>query len=644
MVCIEYLYSIGFKPVSEKNKLITFKHPSEKTPKGYFLYKDNPFILHHFNPSKSINIFKNVINDKIVKEYFRKLNEEKIKKLLSYKETKTKNSIFVNERYLTIDGKEELIDNFLDAKKGVLKIKSPMGTGKSNLIEYIIKNTDKRVLFVTNRISIAKDIKEKYQNYNLKLYNEDEYIIGDDLICQFDSLWRYDLKHFDMIILDEFMSLLFHIRNNMNSNNILNKIKFFYALKKSHIVILDALFFGVENKFIKPTHKIINNYRDDVDIIFYEDKYKLISKELKTIKEEVNKGNKVTISCSTRNMANTLYEFYKSKGFKTIILDSTTADSERELIYESFNKNEDYDILIYTPTITVGLNITFKSDLHIHIDEGNTIDVISSIQQIKRNRNATKIILFVKEIKRNLIFDEEILLEDFRKDLSFNSKKIDVGFLIDLDENGSFKPSKFAEFLFKIEGIYNLLENNHKLSFKELLKNQFNFKENIVYGKYNNFLTYYKNLFKEREKNKNEKIILNDLKRENIKDELLNYFKTLKDDEVNYLYLNLTKDKSLIEKIKMYFIYKKMNFKNFYISKIDEAILTKDEKALYNFIIILENNKFKLKDRFTIAELKKFSYPLEFLKKFLKFIGYKWKYNSYMIDNEIKELSENILI
>ena len=646
MVCLNYLSTLGFNPVKEKDDMIIFRHPNEKTPKGYFLFKNNPFILHHFNPSKSINIFKNVIKNKEVKKYFKTLNKEKIKSILSFKEGKTKNSLFVNERFLKIDDKKEgLIKDFLSSKRGILKIKSPMGTGKSNLIEEVLKQTDKKVLFITNRISIAKDIKNKYKKFNLKIYNEDDYIIGDNLVCQFDSLWKYDLKYFDLIILDEFMSLLFHIRNNLNSHNILNKIKFFYALKKSHIVISDALFFGIENKFLRVTHKIINKYRENAEIILYENKYYLLSKELKNIKKEVKEKRKVTISCSSRITANAINEFLRSKGIKSIILDSKTSNSEREFIYETFNNEEGlYEVLIYTPTITVGINMTFKSNLHIHIDETNSIDVISSIQQIKRNRNSKRIALFIQEIERSLIFDEEILLNDFKKDLNFNNKKIDVGFLIDLDENGSFKPSKFAEFLFKIEALYNLLENNHKFSFLTLLKNQFKYKLKEVSGRAENFLAYYKNIFKEKENKKFEKYIIDDFKKETIKDELLRYFKELSDEDVKYLFTNLQKENNLLEKIKYLSIYRKRIFNDFYISKIDEKILTKEEKALLNFIKILENNNFNLKNRFTISELKKLNYPLEYLKKFLKFVGFKWKYNSYMLDDEILKLSEKILI
>ena len=646
MVCIDYLSSLGFIPVKEKDEMIIFRHPREKTPKGYFLFKNNPFILHHFNPSKSLNIFKNVIKNKVVKEYFKKLNEEKIKEIFNFKEGKTKNSIFLNEKFLQIDEeKKEFIKEFLSSKKGVLKIKSPMGTGKSNIIEEVLKqNEDKRVLFITNRISIAKDIKAKYPETNLKLYNEDEFFIGDNLICQFDSLWKYDLKHFDLIILDEFMSLLFHIRNNLTSRNVLNKVKFFYALKKSHIIILDALFFGIENKFIKPTHKIINNFREEIEIKLYDDKFNLLSKELKTIQNEIKESRKVTISCSTKILANSINEFLKSKGIKSIVLDSNTSESEKNFIFENFKDGKNFEVFIYSPTITVGISFTFESNLHLHFDESSTIDVISSIQQIKRNRNAKKIFMYVKEVKRNLIFDEEILLNDFKKELDFNNKKIDIGFLIDLDENGSFKPSKFAEFLFKIEALFNLLENNHQFSFKTLLKNQFKFKLELNKRKIENFLKKYTAIYKEKEEKKNKKIILNDLKRDNIKEELLNFFKTLNDDEVKYLFLKISKNSLFLEKVKFLHLFLKGKFREFYLTQIDEKILSKDEKMIFNFILLLEQNKFKLEERYTITQLKKINYPLEHLRKFLNFLGFEWKYNSYILDKNLKDLSKKFII
>ena len=52
---------------------------------------------------------------------------------------------------------------------------------------------------------------------------------------------------------------------------------------------------------------------------------------------------------------------------------------------------------MYSPTITVGISILADSKHHFHLDRGNSMDVVSSIQMIKRNRQAENIHLFLDE-------------------------------------------------------------------------------------------------------------------------------------------------------------------------------------------------------------------------------------------------------
>ena len=152
----------------------------------------------------------------------------------------------VNEAFFKVTSEiHKKIDQFLNSSNGLFAIRSPMGTGKSNIIKHIIEechNLDMKVLVVTNRISVAKDFAKKY---NIKLYNQDKYEIGDSLICQYDSLWKYNIRFFDIVIMDEFISLLLHSRNNLN-NSIIDLPKFFGCFQKK-LVIADAFLTGYEN-------------------------------------------------------------------------------------------------------------------------------------------------------------------------------------------------------------------------------------------------------------------------------------------------------------------------------------------------------------------------------------------------------------
>ena len=114
---------------------------------------------------------------------------------------------------------------------------------------------------------MAQDFAKKY---SIKLYNADKYEIGDSLVVQFDSLWKYNIKFFDIVIMDEFISLMMHSRNNLN-NNSFNIAKFFGCFQKK-LVIADAFLTGYENFLLnKETniHLIDNDYRDDTQLYSY---------------------------------------------------------------------------------------------------------------------------------------------------------------------------------------------------------------------------------------------------------------------------------------------------------------------------------------------------------------------------------------
>ena len=57
----------------------------------------------------------------------------------------------VQEKYL--DSNKSLVKEFLNSEENILKILSPMGTGKTNIIRSILEEENLRILFNTNRES-----------------------------------------------------------------------------------------------------------------------------------------------------------------------------------------------------------------------------------------------------------------------------------------------------------------------------------------------------------------------------------------------------------------------------------------------------------------------------------------------------------
>jgi hypothetical protein len=266
--CINIYQSMGYHMVDgsiKENGSINFEHNSEQKSKGgFFMFIEKPFIMHHNNESRTVSIWNAFKQSEEGKEYLKKLfkkqQEDNISDLNSYS-----NLLLLNDRYIDIEKCSEFIDEFMETNNSVLKIKSAMGTGKSSIIDYIIKNTDERVLIISNRISVAMDYSNKY---NIKTYldkGDDSWTPGEHLIVQFDSLYKYQIKYFDIVILDEFMSLLFQSRSELSNDKNYNLSKFYSILNGSKkIVIADAFLNGFENSLLtkKFMYYIRNDYKD----------------------------------------------------------------------------------------------------------------------------------------------------------------------------------------------------------------------------------------------------------------------------------------------------------------------------------------------------------------------------------------------
>ena len=468
-LCLKVYQSMGFVAIKNNpNGSISFKHPSEKkTPGGFFWFSTSPYTMHHGNSTKSINIFDSVRKLPQAKELMRKeINYDS--EFLEFN-TDT-NVITVNEKFLEVSNEiQNTIQDFLNHENGLLSIRSPMGTGKSTIINHVVEECheqDMKVLIVTNRISVAQDFGKKY---GIKIYNQDKYDVGDSLICQYDSLWKYNIKFFDIVIMDEFISLMTHSRSNLNNSSI-NIAKFFGCFNKK-LVIADAFLTGYENFLLsnkeKNIHLIDNIYRDPTTLYSYDDfNYFVNSLVYHTQK------HKVTVSATSLNFINSLAMLLTNKGLKVVTLTADTPESTKKLVYELFEQedHDKWDVLIYSPTLTVGVSNLNKVHHHFHYDSSMSTDVVSSIQMIKRTRKSKEIHMFIKE-KINYL---KTSYNDIRDEYMGNiGKNIEQNYLFDIDDYGEAKLSEIGKKAIKIDTFKNILEFDHKAALTWLLKYHF---------------------------------------------------------------------------------------------------------------------------------------------------------------------------
>ena len=475
-LCLKVFKNLGFSATKNNtNTSISFKHPQEvKTPGGFFWFSTSPYTMHHGNSTKSINIFNSIRKLDVAKDLMKKEMNYNNEFLQFNTDTSV---VSVNKKYLEISPEIiNSVDDYLSHKNGLFSIRSPMGTGKSTIINYIIEEChelDMKVLIVTNRISVATDFGKKY---NIKVYNTDKYETGDSLICQYDSLWRYNIKFFDIVIMDEFVSLMMHTRSNLNNSSV-NIAKFFGCFNKK-LVIADAFLTGYENFLLSNKilnlHLIDNEYRDATILHSYENFNYFVN----SIIVHSDK-HKITISATSLSFINSMSMLLTKRGLKVLTLTADTPQCTKELVYDLFEKEDHnkWDVLIFSPTLTVGVSNLNIIDHHFHYDSSMSTDVISSIQMIKRTRKSKEIHLYIKDRTNYLKTSYNDIRDEYMGNIGRN---IEHNYLFDIDDYGEAKLSKIGQQAIKIDTFKNILEFNHKAATLWLMKYHFLFEPRIV--------------------------------------------------------------------------------------------------------------------------------------------------------------------
>lgn len=471
--CLNVFKQMQFSPMKKLGDSIQFKHPSEvKSKGGYFWFSTSPYTMHHYNSSKTINIYDAVRKTEQGKKLLN-IGLDYDDALLNYNTNTT--VISTHEKYLKVDSKkEEAIKKFLENKDGLFSIKSPMGTAKSTIIKKIIEEAhhiDMSIIIITNRISVATDFAKKYK---MKIYNKDMYNIGDSIIVQFDSLWKYDIHKFDLVIMDEFISLMCHSRNLLG-NSSLNIAKFFGAFNKK-LVIADAFLTGYENFLLD--HKtsnvflLDNEYRDKSTLFSYDNRNYFFQKLLDYAKRSKSLDSKITVSGTSLNFLRSTKALLEKHGFKCVLLTASTPSSTKELIYGLFEKDthDKWDVFLYSPSLTVGVSNLNNNLAHFHYDTSMSTDVISSIQMIKRSRKAKEIHMYVAERINYLKITYNSIRDEYLHNIGKNTEQ---NFLFDVDDYGSQRLSNIGKKAIKIDTFKNILEFNHKKAMFWMMKYHF---------------------------------------------------------------------------------------------------------------------------------------------------------------------------
>jgi hypothetical protein len=255
-----------------------------------------------------------------------------------------------------------------------LNIKSPYGTGKTQLLKRIITDYDpKRVLWLSYRITLTNDILFNFTDLGFQSYQDGDYM-ADRLIIQLESLSKLEnnndlfidelesiVPSYDLVVIDEIESILNHF--NSETFNGKSRIIFEYLeniIKASNKVI------SLDGDLNNRSYQFLQTLGDGIyleNICKINDKtLHLTEKELnfqKDILNQLDNNNKIVI-CSMSSADASKYDTMLNDKYpkKKIYLYTGKSDDCLKKHHLS-NVSEHWsqaDVIIYSPTIEAGVN------------------------------------------------------------------------------------------------------------------------------------------------------------------------------------------------------------------------------------------------------------------------------------------------
>ena len=275
----------------------------------------------------------------------------------------------INKKYLKY---EEVHEYFENEKLCVLK--SRYGSGKTTYIKNLIQKdySDKRVIFLVMRQSLACDLEKdfkilgfkNYMNKKTKLdYKDNKIIISIDSISKITYQRFTDtcIKPYDLVICDEFCSLLSHfdfqaIKNVEYVFDIFNLV----IQNSQKTYFLDGDISNREVKFLQNYHDyegkpLFNknvNIKYNIDLTYSEKKY------FSKIEEDLKNNLNICIVSMSSNFCDLIMQKY-GETYKVLVYNQKADDSIKSELKDIETLFKSYNIVVYSPSITVGVSFDF---------------------------------------------------------------------------------------------------------------------------------------------------------------------------------------------------------------------------------------------------------------------------------------------
>ena len=350
-------------------------------------------------------------------------------KLIKYEET--------SPRISELDMEPKLL-NIAGSNKVVIVLQQPTGHGKTTLANKLVQSALKEIekhtftptiLSIISRRSMAATHKTSFKDIYLESYLDGK---SDQIryITSLESL-QYVKEIYDIVILDEFNSLITHFYSNtMAENRFKSLFRLIRIIKNASLVIVaDAIMTDMSLSFITSLCDNIHYYRNrfqnkvgiHLDAYFINDKKSTeddkIVKFCEKFKAEVELNKSLLIVCDSAKVAIKIRNY----------LSNWCTDSNYFKLYTAtdYNAQEVTDCdktwlkkcVISSPKIIYGLDCHIEYDNVYAIYKCKSMDGMCFLQQISRARECTKVnVLFIEnnyknKVNRFITFEENRILE-----------------------------------------------------------------------------------------------------------------------------------------------------------------------------------------------------------------------------------------
>lgn len=283
-------------------------------------------------------------------------------------------------------------------------IKSPYGSGKTTYIKKLIKNkyndeiNKKRIIFLVMRQSLSYDLENDMKELGFKNYlNKDKVNHNDDkIIISLDSLRKITykkldktyIKKYDLVICDEFCSLLSHFDFKK-----IEDVESLYNLFENVIINSNQTYFldgDISNREVKYLQNYLNytgkplfnnkvSRKFNMNLTYNKDEYHEL------IMNDLTNNRKICIPSMSSNFCEIIKEKYKK--YNVLVYNQKTDDSIKKGLINIEELIKNYDIFVYSPSITVGVNIDFKYFHSIYGYMCNSVCARVYYQMLFRVRN-----------------------------------------------------------------------------------------------------------------------------------------------------------------------------------------------------------------------------------------------------------------